>query len=179
MTNLVRDVQSGNYYAQIRARGKLIWKSLQTDRISVANRPEAVAILSRRCGKLWSMPSLTANPPPPLPRCRNSSTAFPPRSKRTFSAVPQVRTSMVGITMNPDLGSGSNPDSRRGRGPVQIRNCALLLVAGFFFLELAFRRKKMEPRVRIELTTVRLQIGCSTAELSRLNCLWQHIVVSS
>jgi hypothetical protein len=113
VTNLVRDVQSGNYYAQIRARGKLIWKRRQ----------------SLEALQLWSTDRIIASP-----------TAC---------------------------------------GPVQIRNCALLLVAGFFFLELAFRRKKMEPRVRIELTTVRLQIGCSTAELSRLNCLWQHIVVSS
>ena len=59
------------------------------------------------------------------------------------------------------------------------RDCALLRVAGFFFAGLAFRRKKMEPRVRIELTTVRLQIGCSTAELSRPKHLWQHIGVSS
>src|SRR5579863_4903920 len=32
----LRLVQSGNYYARIRVRGKLIWKSLKTDRISVA-----------------------------------------------------------------------------------------------------------------------------------------------
>lgn len=36
VANLVRNVQSGNYYARIRVRGKLIWKSLKTDRISVA-----------------------------------------------------------------------------------------------------------------------------------------------
>jgi hypothetical protein len=36
VANLVRHVQSGNYYARIRVRGKLIWKSLATDRISVA-----------------------------------------------------------------------------------------------------------------------------------------------
>jgi hypothetical protein len=36
VANLVRHVQSGNYYARIRVRGKLIWKSLKTDRISVA-----------------------------------------------------------------------------------------------------------------------------------------------
>jgi integrase len=36
VANLVRHVQSGNYYARIRLRGKLIWKSLKTDRISVA-----------------------------------------------------------------------------------------------------------------------------------------------
>ncbi len=36
VANLVRHVQSGNYYARIRVRGKLIWKSLRTDRISVA-----------------------------------------------------------------------------------------------------------------------------------------------
>ena len=36
VANLVRNVQSGNYYARIRVRGKLIWKSLNTDRISVA-----------------------------------------------------------------------------------------------------------------------------------------------
>ena len=35
MANLVRHIQSGNYYARIRVRGKLIWKSLKTDRISV------------------------------------------------------------------------------------------------------------------------------------------------
>jgi hypothetical protein len=34
VTNLVRHVQSGNYYARIRVRGKLIWKSLKTDRIN-------------------------------------------------------------------------------------------------------------------------------------------------
>jgi hypothetical protein len=36
VANLVRHVQSGNYYARIRVRGKLIWKSLKTDRITVA-----------------------------------------------------------------------------------------------------------------------------------------------
>src|ERR1039457_7415879 len=36
VANLVRNVQSGNYYARIRGRGKLIWKSLKTDRIRVA-----------------------------------------------------------------------------------------------------------------------------------------------
>lgn len=36
VANLVRHVQSGNYYARIRVRGKLIWKSLKTGRISVA-----------------------------------------------------------------------------------------------------------------------------------------------
>jgi integrase len=35
VANLVRHVQSGIYYARIRVRGKLIWKSLKTDRISV------------------------------------------------------------------------------------------------------------------------------------------------
>jgi hypothetical protein len=35
VTNLVRHVQSGNYYAQIRVCGKLIWKSLKTDRTSI------------------------------------------------------------------------------------------------------------------------------------------------
>jgi hypothetical protein len=36
VANLMRHLQSGNYYARIRVRGKLIWKSLKTDRISVA-----------------------------------------------------------------------------------------------------------------------------------------------
>jgi hypothetical protein len=36
VAKLVRHIQSGNYYARIRVRGKLIWKSLKTDRISVA-----------------------------------------------------------------------------------------------------------------------------------------------
>jgi hypothetical protein len=36
VANLVRHIQSGSYYARIRVRGKLIWKSLKTDRISVA-----------------------------------------------------------------------------------------------------------------------------------------------
>ncbi len=36
VANLVRHIQSGNYYARIRVRGKLIWKSMKTDRISVA-----------------------------------------------------------------------------------------------------------------------------------------------
>jgi len=36
VANLMRHVQSGNYYARIRVRGKLIWKSLMTDRISIA-----------------------------------------------------------------------------------------------------------------------------------------------
>src|SRR2546429_4111796 len=36
VANLVRNIQSGNYYARIRVRGKLIWKSLKTDRISIA-----------------------------------------------------------------------------------------------------------------------------------------------
>jgi hypothetical protein len=36
VVNLVRHVQSENYYARIRVRGKLIWKSLKTNRISAA-----------------------------------------------------------------------------------------------------------------------------------------------
>jgi hypothetical protein len=36
VANLVRHVQSDDYYARIRVRSKLIWKSLKTDRISVA-----------------------------------------------------------------------------------------------------------------------------------------------
>ena len=36
VANLVRHVQSSNYYAQIRDRGKLIWKSLKTDHIYAA-----------------------------------------------------------------------------------------------------------------------------------------------
>ena len=36
VANLVRHVQSENYYARLRVHGKLIWKSLKTDRISVA-----------------------------------------------------------------------------------------------------------------------------------------------
>ena len=32
----MRHVSSGNYYARIRVRGKLIWKTLKTDRIGVA-----------------------------------------------------------------------------------------------------------------------------------------------
>jgi hypothetical protein len=36
VANLVRHIQSGNYYARIRVRGKLIWKWFKTDRISVA-----------------------------------------------------------------------------------------------------------------------------------------------
>jgi hypothetical protein len=36
VANFVRHVQSGNHYARICVRGKLIWKSLKTDRISVA-----------------------------------------------------------------------------------------------------------------------------------------------
>src|ERR1700743_2234249 len=36
VANLMRHRQSGNYYARIRVRGKLIWKSLKTNRIMVA-----------------------------------------------------------------------------------------------------------------------------------------------
>ena len=48
VANLVRHVQSGNYYARIRVRGKLIWKSLKTDRISVAKL--SLAISTKRSG---------------------------------------------------------------------------------------------------------------------------------
>jgi hypothetical protein len=34
--NLVRNTASGNYYARVRLKGKLIWKSLKTDRLAVA-----------------------------------------------------------------------------------------------------------------------------------------------
>jgi len=46
VANLLRHRPSGNYYARIRVRGKLIWKSLETDRISVAklSRNHAVGI---------------------------------------------------------------------------------------------------------------------------------------
>jgi integrase len=36
VANLMRHNQSGNYYARVRISGKLIWRSLKTDRISVA-----------------------------------------------------------------------------------------------------------------------------------------------
>jgi integrase len=34
--NLIRNVSSGNYYARFRVKGKLVWRCLDTDRISVA-----------------------------------------------------------------------------------------------------------------------------------------------
>jgi hypothetical protein len=34
--NLVRNTASGNYYARVRLKGKLIWKSLKTDRLAMA-----------------------------------------------------------------------------------------------------------------------------------------------
>ena len=36
IANLVRNTASGNYYARPRIKGKLIWKSLKTDSLSVA-----------------------------------------------------------------------------------------------------------------------------------------------
>jgi len=36
VANLVRNTASGNYYARVRLKGKLIWKSLKTDRLAVA-----------------------------------------------------------------------------------------------------------------------------------------------
>jgi len=36
VANLVRNASSGLYYARVRVRGKLIWKSLKTDCMSVA-----------------------------------------------------------------------------------------------------------------------------------------------
>ena len=36
VANLVRNSASGNYYARTRVKGKLIWKSLKTDRLGVA-----------------------------------------------------------------------------------------------------------------------------------------------
>ena len=36
IANLVRNTASGNYYARVRVKGKLIWKSLKTDTLSVA-----------------------------------------------------------------------------------------------------------------------------------------------
>jgi integrase len=36
VANLVRNASSGIYYARVRVRGKLIWKTLKTDRMSVA-----------------------------------------------------------------------------------------------------------------------------------------------
>src|SRR2546423_11412602 len=35
-SNLVQYVPSGRYFARLRVRGKLIWKSLKTDKMSVA-----------------------------------------------------------------------------------------------------------------------------------------------
>ena len=35
VANLVRNASSGIYYARVRIRGKLIWKSQKTDRMSV------------------------------------------------------------------------------------------------------------------------------------------------
>ena len=34
--NVVRHIPSGIYYARLRVKGKLIWRSLQTDKISIA-----------------------------------------------------------------------------------------------------------------------------------------------
>ena len=36
VANLVRNAASGGYYARVRIAGKLIWKSLKTDRMTVA-----------------------------------------------------------------------------------------------------------------------------------------------
>ena len=36
LANLVRNTASGNYYARVRLKGKLIWKSLKIDRLAVA-----------------------------------------------------------------------------------------------------------------------------------------------
>ena len=36
IANLVRNTASGIYYARVRVKGKLIWKSLKTNRLSVA-----------------------------------------------------------------------------------------------------------------------------------------------
>ena len=36
VANLVRNAASGTYYARVRVDGKLIWKSLKTDRMTVA-----------------------------------------------------------------------------------------------------------------------------------------------
>ena len=36
VAKLVRNAAPGVYYGRVRSRGKLIWKSLKTDRISVA-----------------------------------------------------------------------------------------------------------------------------------------------
>jgi hypothetical protein len=41
VANLVRHIQSETDYARIRVRSKLIWKSLKTDRISVAKIGQA------------------------------------------------------------------------------------------------------------------------------------------
>lgn len=59
VANLVRNAASGMYYARVRVSGKLIWKSLRTDRMTVAqlrlgdflkqerHRPEAVQATAR------------------------------------------------------------------------------------------------------------------------------------
>ena len=36
LANLVRNTASGNYYARVRLKGKLIWNSLKTDALAVA-----------------------------------------------------------------------------------------------------------------------------------------------
>jgi hypothetical protein len=36
VANLVRNTASGNHYARVRLKGKLIWKSLKTDALAVA-----------------------------------------------------------------------------------------------------------------------------------------------
>ncbi|HZM06584.1 MAG TPA: hypothetical protein VFC44_26585 [Candidatus Saccharimonadales bacterium] len=36
LANLIRNAASGNYYARVRLKGKLIWKSLKIDRLAVA-----------------------------------------------------------------------------------------------------------------------------------------------
>jgi integrase len=36
-SNLIRNASSGTYYARFRVRGKLIWKSLKTDKVTVAH----------------------------------------------------------------------------------------------------------------------------------------------
>ena len=54
VTNLVRHVQSSNYYARIRVRGKLIWKSLKTDLVEFlayggCRKGEAARVNGRDC----------------------------------------------------------------------------------------------------------------------------------
>jgi len=98
-SNLIRYVPSGKYFARFRIKGKLIWKTLKTDRITVAQlRLADLEKEERAIG--GDLPQASPMPRPPI---FSGSMIYPRHTFRT-------RFDSLSLTVPP-----KNRQSRRSR----------------------------------------------------------------